>query len=378
MLGFGKDRNSRKVEVTISNRTVIKLLVMVALWLVFLMALRQASHALVLLFTSFFLALALNAPVRWLANRIPGKRKGSRVIGTAVSFFLVIALLAAFLTSIVPPLVRQTSNFINAAPQLLDQTRDKDSTIGKWVDKLHLQKQIDDFSNQLSDRVKNATPAAVTTLGKVGSSLFSVLTILALTFMMLVEGPRWMKLFERFVHPGDRKRVNQIATDMYNVVKGYVNGQVTLAFIAALMLLPALIILHVSYPAALVVVVFVCGLIPMVGHTIGAIIVTLVALFHSPVSAIAILAYYILYQQIENYIIQPRIQANSTNMSPLLVFASVVIGVNFDGLFGGLVAIPVAGCVRILALDYMRNRNIINAREERQLTHKGGAGVESA
>lgn len=378
MLGFGKDRNGRKIEVTISNRTVIKLLVMVALWLVFLMALRQATHALVLLFTAFFLALALNAPVRWLANRIPGKRKGSRVIGTAVSFFLVIGLLVGFLTSIVPPLVRQTSNFINAAPQLLEETRDKDSTIGKWVDKLHLQKQIDDFSGQLSDRVKNATPAAVSTLGKVGSSLFSVLTILALTFMMLVEGPRWMKLFERFVHPGDRKRVNQIVSDMYNVVKGYVNGQVTLAFIAALMLLPALIVLHVGYPAALVVVVFVCGLIPMVGHTIGAIIVTLVALFHSPVSAIAILAYYILYQQIENYIIQPRVQANSTNMSPLLVFASVVIGVNFGGLFGGLVAIPVAGCVRILALDYMRNRHIINAREERQMTQKGDPGVESA
>lgn len=378
MLGFGKDRTGRKIEVTVSNRTVIKLLVMVALWLVFLMALRQASHALVLLFTSFFLALALNAPVRWLASRIPGKRKGSRAIGTAVSFFLVIALLAGFLTSIVPPLVKQTSNFINAAPQLLEETRDKDSTIGKWVDKLHLQKQIDDFSSQLSNRVKNATPAAVSTLGKVGSSLFSVLTILALTFMMLVEGPRWMKLFERFVHPKDRKRVNQIASDMYNVVKGYVNGQVTLAFIAALMLLPALIIFHVSYPAALVVVVFICGLIPMVGHTIGATIVTLVALFHSPVSAIAILAYYILYQQIENYIVQPRIQANSTNMSPLLVFASVVIGVNFGGLFGGLVAIPVAGCVRILVLDYMRNRHIINASEERQMTQKGDPGVESA
>jgi len=378
MLGFGKDRTGRKIEVTISNRTVIKLLAMVALWLVFLMALRQATHALVLLFTSFFLALALNAPVRWLASRIPGKRKGSRAIGTAVSFFLVIALLVGFLTSIVPPLVKQTSNFINAAPQLLEETRDKDSTIGKWVDKLHLQKQIDDFSDQLSDRVKNATPAAVSTLGKVGSSLFSVLTILALTFMMLVEGPRWMKLFERFVHPKDRKRVNQIASDMYNVVKGYVNGQVTLAFIAALMLLPALIIFHVSYPAALVVVVFICGLIPMVGHTIGATIVTLVALFHSPVSAIAILAYYILYQQIENYIVQPRIQANSTNMSPLLVFASVVIGVNFGGLFGGLVAIPVAGCVRILALDYMRNRHIINAHEERQMTQKGDPGVESA
>ncbi|HJP96104.1 MAG TPA: AI-2E family transporter [Candidatus Saccharimonadales bacterium] len=378
MLGFGKDRNGRKIEVTVANRTVIKILMLVALWLLFLVALRQATHSLVLLFTAFFLALALNAPVRWLANRIPGKRRGSRVLGTAISFFLVIALLIGFLTSIVPPLVRQTSNFVSAAPQLLDETRDKNSTLGKWVDKLHLQNQLDDFSDQLSERVKNATPAAVSTLGKVGSSLFSVLTILALTFMMLVEGPRWMKLFERFVHPGDRRRVNQIATDMYNVVKGYVNGQVTLAFIAALMLLPALIVLHVSYPAALVVVVFVCGLIPMVGHTIGAIIVTLVALFHSPFSAIAILAYYILYQQIENYIIQPRIQANSTNMSPLLVFASVVIGVNFGGLFGGLVAIPVAGCVRILVLDYMRNRHIISATEEKRMTKSGDPGVESA
>jgi predicted PurR-regulated permease PerM len=377
MFGFGKDRNGRKIEVTVSNRTVIRVLAMVAFWLVFLIALRQAAHSLLLIFTAFFLALALNAPVRWLADRIPGKRKGSRALGTAISFLLVIALLAGFLTSIVPPMVRQTSSFISAAPQLLEEVHDQNSTLGKWITKLHLQNQIDDFSNQLSERVKNATPAAVSTLGKVGSSLFSVLAILALTFMMLIEGPRWMRLFERFVHPADRQRVNGIASDMYNVVKGYVNGQVTLALIASLMLLPALIVLHVSYPVALVVVVFICGLIPMVGHTIGAIIVTLVALFHSPFSAVAILAYYILYQQIENYIIQPRIQANSTNMSPLLVFASVVIGVNFGGLFGGLVAIPVAGCLRILMLDYMRNKNIINAQEERQMTEHGSVELKN-
>jgi predicted PurR-regulated permease PerM len=115
----------------------------------------------------------------------------------------------------------------------------------------------------------------------------------------------------------------------------------------------------VPYPAALVVVVFICGLIPMVGHTIGAIIVTLVALFQSPLAAVLILAYYILYQQIENYIIQPRIQANTTNMSPLLVFSAVIVGVSFGGLLGGLVAIPVAGCIRIALLDYLRTKKII-------------------
>jgi predicted PurR-regulated permease PerM len=106
----------------------------------------------------------------------------------------------------------------------------------------------------------------------------------------------------------------------------------------------------------------------MVGHTIGAIIVSIVALFHSVGSAVGIFIYYLLYQQIENYLIQPRIQANTTNMSPLLVFASVVVGVSFGGLFGGLVAIPVAGCLRIALLEYLRSRKIINTPEFEKAT----------
>jgi predicted PurR-regulated permease PerM len=156
---------------------------------------------------------------------------------------------------------------------------------------------------------------------------------------------------------------DRLSVDMYRVIKGYVNGQVFLAALASLLILPAILALHISYPAALIVIVFVCGLIPMVGHTIGAIIVTTVALFHSLTSAIIILAYYILYQQIENYLIQPKIQANSTNMSPLLVFMSVVIGVTFGGIFGGLLAIPVAGCLRIALLEYLRTKQLIDQKE---------------
>jgi predicted PurR-regulated permease PerM len=147
---------------------------------------------------------------------------------------------------------------------------------------------------------------------------------------------------------------------MYRVVRGFINGQVLLAALASLLIVPMLFILHISYPIALMVVVFICGLIPMVGHTIGAIIVTAVALFTSPLTALIILAYYILYQQIENYLIQPRIQANSTDMSPLLIFMSVIIGVSFGGLFGGLFAIPVAGCIRIFVLDFLSRRGYIN------------------
>jgi predicted PurR-regulated permease PerM len=368
MFGFHSSKNSHKVEVTVSNRTVVRVLLLTLLSFIGLLAVKQAAHALVLIFTAFFLALALNAPVRWLSNRIPGKRKGSRVVGTALAYVVIIGVLAAFLASIVPPLVRQTNAFISVVPHLIEEVRGQDGPVGEIVRKYHLQKQVDNLSDQLSDRLKNASGYAFDTAKGVGSSIFSVLTILVLTYMMLIEGPRWLKLFERFMPREHHPRIEALAADMYRVVKGYVNGQVTLAAIAALMLLPALLILHVGYPAALIVVVFICGLIPMVGHTIGAIIVTTVALFHSFPSALIILGYYILYQQIENYIIQPRIQANSTNMSPLLVFASVIIGVNFGGLFGGLVAIPVAGCVRILVLDYMRNKHLIDAEEDKELT----------
>jgi predicted PurR-regulated permease PerM len=106
----------------------------------------------------------------------------------------------------------------------------------------------------------------------------------------------------------------------------------------------------------------------MVGHTIGAIIVTTVALFESTTAAIIILTYYILYQQIENYLVQPRIQANSTNMSPLLIFMAVVIGVSFGGIFAGLFAIPLAGCIRIVALEYLRSQNLISTEEFTEVT----------
>lgn len=352
-------RTDQRLELTISSKTVIKVLAIVLLWLLFLAALRKATYALVLIFTAFFLTLALNAPVHWIAEHLPGKRKGSRKIGTAISFLIVIAFLAGFLASLVPPLVKQTNSFIKAAPTIVEDVRDENSSLGNFVRRYNLENQVEKFSSQLSDRLQNVGSGAVTGVTKVSSSIFSILTILVLTFMMLIEGPRWLSLGRRMLPKAKRAHADALLNDMYRVVKGFVNGQVLLAAIAAVMILVPLLILGVGYPVALMVIVFVCGLIPMVGHTIGAVIVSIVALFTSPIAALIILIYYFLYQQIENYVIQPRVQSNSTNMSPLVVFASVIVGVSFGGILGGLVAIPVAGSLRILLIDYLHRRNLI-------------------
>lgn len=355
------NQTHHKTELVISTQTFVKVIMLIVGTVLLLGVLRLTANALLILFIAFFLALALNAPVSWLARHFPGKAKGSRVWATSVAFLVVILLLGGFIASLVPPLVRQTQNLIDAAPGLVQDARNEKGALGEFVSRYNLEDEVEDLSAQLSDRVKGGAGAAFSTVQSVGTSFFTLLTVLVLTFMMLVEGPRRIRFLYELV-PEDRKVVaKRTALSMYRVVKGYVNGQVLLAAMAAILITPVFFIMDVSYPIGLMVIVFICGLIPMVGHTIGAVIASVVALFTSPTAAIVVLAYYILYQQLENYLIQPKVQSNSTDMSPLLVFGSVIVGVSFSGLLGGLLAIPIAGCIRIAVLEYLRSRNLINA-----------------
>ncbi len=353
------DNQKNKVEFTVSINTIIKITLIVLLVLIIINFFHKVAHALFLIFSAFFLALALNSPVHWISSKIPGKRKGSRAIATSISYLLVIIILGSFLSYITPPLVKQTQNLISSAPTFINDIHNSKSPVGSFIRRYNLEKQVTQFSTQLENRLQNSTDTAFSTVSHVSSSLFSMVTILVLTFMMLVESPKWLKFFSRFIPGRNKLKLNAISKEMYDVIRGFVNGQVLLSLIASLLILPALLVLHIGYPAALIFIVFICGLIPMVGHTIGAIIVTSVALFHSLTSGIAILVYYILYQQIENYLIQPKIQANTTNLTPLMVLVSLVIGVSFGGLLGGLVAIPIAGCLKILVLDVLKERKFL-------------------
>lgn len=357
-----KSSELSELEVTISNRTILRIIVSAILAILFFAAVRHSLHTLTLIGVALFLSLALNGPVHALSQHLPGKFRGNRSLATGVSIAVVLLILGAFLWLIVPTLVKQTSHFVHEAPNVVSQLHDQNSGLGRFIREHKLEGQVKKISQQISSRTNDISGTAFTTITHIGSSLFATLTVIVLTIMMIAEGPRWRRIIEQMVPRRHSARTQRLAHDMNKVIKGYVNGQVLLAFIASLLIFPMLLILHISNPLALVVVIFVCGLIPMVGHTIGAVIVTTVALFHSFTAAIVILAYYILYQQIENYIVQPRIQANATNMSALLVFIALILGANFGGLLGALVAIPIAGCIRVLVLDYLEDRDILSRK----------------
>ncbi len=355
------------VELAIPTGTYVKVAILILATLGIVWGVRKVSHAILLIVVSFFLSLALNGPVNRIARHMPGKLRGNRALGTALSYLLVVVLFGLLVAYIGPPLAKQTGNFIKAAPNIVSEFKNQSGAVGKFIRHYHLQNQVGTFSRQLSDRLHNIGGAALSTLDTIAKSIFSLLTVLVLTFMMLSEGPKWLALSRGMIPSKHHRTADRLARDMYRVIRGFVNGQVLLAAIAACLISPALFILHLSYPIALIVVIFICGLIPLVGHPLGAVIVASVGLFHSTSAGIIILVYYILYQQFETYIIQPKVQANSTNMSPLLVFGSLIVGLNFGGLAGGLLAIPVAGCLRIIVLEFLRGNGLIS---EKQLDNK--------
>jgi predicted PurR-regulated permease PerM len=358
-----RESDGSVVELTVSSRTIVRIVLIILAMAVIAWGVIAANHAIFLIFISFFLALALNAPVHYISKHLPGKLRGSRSLATTISYLIVIIIISSFVAYIAPPLIHQTESFIKSSPKIIDEFKNQSGAVGSFIRHYHLQNTVKTISSQLSSRVNNISGKALPALIDIGKSIFSLLAIIVMTFMMLVEGPRWVNAFKRIIPQKHNELSSRLAFDMYRVIRGYVNGQVLLAGIAAVFIAPALFMLHVSYPIALIVVVFICGLIPMVGHTIGAVIITIVALFHSITSGAIILVYYILYIQLENYLIQPKLQSNTTRMSPLLVFSSLIIGLDFGGLLGGLIAIPVAGCLRVAILEFLRTKNAISTPE---------------
>jgi predicted PurR-regulated permease PerM len=355
-----KDKET-EVWLNVSVRTVVRTILIIVVAYILFIAARKSAHALVLIFTAFFLALALNAPVHQLSKLYPGKKRDSRTLGTFLAFLIVVVVLGGFIALVTPTLVRNTHSFINDIPHLIQEARDKHSAINRLVTKYNLQGQENAISNQITSRLHNLAGGAVASITQLAKSLVSVLIILVLTFMMLVEGPHWVTTVHNIVPTERRKRLKSLTDDMYKVIRGYVNGQVLLAALAAVLIMPPVLVFHLANPLALMVIIFLAALVPLIGHWIGATIISLVALSHSPWAALFILAYYVLYINIENYIIQPKLQANTTNLSPLLVFLAVVIGVSFGGLLGGLVAIPTMGCIRVLVVDYLHTRGEIKS-----------------
>jgi predicted PurR-regulated permease PerM len=351
---------NNQMNVNLSNKTIIRIILLVSGAILLYKFAVAARHPLTLIFVAFFLALALNPVVSWIASR---SKNRSRALATAVAYFSVIAVLVGFFLLVIPSLVQQTRDFINDVPNLVKDFQNQEGGLAELARKYKINEQLNRAASDFaSDFGGSAAEPIINTGKRIGSTFISIIAVLVLTFMMLVEGPQW---FKRAIASVPERRL-RIARRMYGMVTGFVNGQVILALMAGSSSLIALIIsssiIDVSINAvALAAIVALFALIPMIGNIISALLVVFITLLSSPALALIMLIFFIVYQQIENVTLQPIIQSRKNELSPLIVFIAALTGVSLGGILGALAAIPIAGCVKILLEEYYATRQPKNS-----------------
>lgn len=350
-----------KVKIDIDTKVFIRFVVVVFGFSLALLAIYKTRSALALLGVSLFLALALNPPVSRLSKQLPSN---SRVGATAIAYLVVLLLLGGFMVLIAPPVIEQSAKFADTVPDLIDEANSQRYIFDDFIQRYGLEdavnSAVENAKNQASSVAANLGNTLVGGVGTILGGLANLVFVLVLTFLMLIEGPAWMRRMWGLYDNQERlERHQSLVKRMYRVVSGFVNGQLAVAGIAAvstlivLLTMSATLDLPANLAVPLSVIIFITGMIPMIGATIGAALVGLVLLFNSPMAALIFIIYFVVYQQIENNFISPTIQSKNVELSALTILAAILIGITLGGLLGGIVAIPVAGCVRVLLLDQL-------------------------
>ena len=350
-------------SVRVVVRTVLVVVtVVLTIWLLF-----QLRRPLGWIVVAAFLAVALSGPVNLLSRYM---RRGFAI---ALTYFGVLLVPIAIGLIFIPPVVRESSNLVDKAPQYATDTRrflEKNKTFRKLQDDYQIGTKLQNEANKLPEKI----PTAAKTLGNIGigivSSAFAAINILFLSIFMVAGGRRWVEGFLK-LHPPDRAmRLERTFARIADAIGSYVGGALVQATIAGVTTFVMLTILGVPFAGPLAVLTGLFDLVPLVGATIAALVVGFVTVFSDfPTDTIIWTIYAIAYQQFENNVIQPRIQARAVDVEPFVVLVSVLFGSTLFGIAGALLAIPVAASIQIIVRELWAYR---------QETRRLAAAVPSA
>ena len=365
-----------KVRIEIDTKTFVRFwLVVIGFGLAGLM-IYASREALMIIGTALFLALALNYPVKKIAGWLPGK---SRLGGTALAFTSLIVFLIAMVWFVVPPIVQQSAKFAATIPALVDQANEQWHGVGRFIDENGLREQVDTAAENVKQQAAGIATKVGTNIlssfGSLASFIASLFLVIVLAFLMLLEGPEWMRrIWGLYNDQAKMKHHRRLADKVYNVVTGYINGQLTVSGIGSLV--AGLFVFGMSFfvteidanlAMPTILLTFVLSLVPMFGATLAGGLVTLLLALNSITAAIVYLVFFIIYQQIENNFISPAIQAKKVELSALAVLVAVTVGLYVSGLVGAVVAIPVAGTIKVFLEDYLERAKQERVEQEKPL-----------
>jgi predicted PurR-regulated permease PerM len=335
------------------TRTVLRILLIALCVAITLEVVWIARHVLAWVVIALFLALALNPLVSWIQRR-SGLARGPAI---AIAYLIVLVVIVAVGATFLPKLIDEVNGFVAALPNYVEDLTHGRGRLGFLETKYHLVEKVrEQVQKGGATRVLGLSGAALSVTKSIVTMVVATLTIIFLTFFMLLEGGGWMERIYGLFPVGSQARVRRIGDDIYKTVGGYVTGNIVISLIAGASATVVLLIMGVPYAVALGLLVAILDLIPLAGATVAGIVISLVAFLHTIPAGIVVVIFVVVYQQIENHFLQPVIYGRTVQLSALAVLVSVLVGAELAGILGALAAIPVAGSLQVLIRDQLAYR----------------------
>ena len=344
--------------VTIRPRTIFLVLgIAVFVGLVLVLG-YLAWHVLTWILIAMLLAAALNPAVEWFEQR-----GMSRLWAASLVFFLALLVLTAIGFLVIPPLVSQVTDFINAVPDYIDDLTAGRGPLGFLQDEYQIVDRIREaIEKQGPGGVLGLSQPVLDVVRSVVMAVAGTITIIFLTFFMLLEGPRTLGGLLDLLPDQSRPRYERVGRDIYKTISGYVTGNLLISVVAGTLATIVLFAVGSQFAIALGLLVAILDLVPLAGATLAAIIVSTVVLIETNwVRCLVVIIFFIAYQQFENQILQPLVYGRTVQLSPLTVLCAVLVGAQLAGILGALLAIPVAGSLLAIGRELLQYREELAA-----------------
>ncbi|MEU9742638.1 AI-2E family transporter [Micromonospora chersina] len=296
-----------------------------------------------------FFAVALNP----LVDRVQRQLVRRRAAATLVVFVVSFVALAALGVLIVVPLVDELARFADRAPDLLREARAGRGPVGELLERFHLRQYAEAHADQLQHYGGELGRSTVGLVRGTVQGVAGALTVVVLAYLMVVQGPR-ITAGTLALAGGDRaERLRRVGQESARTITGYLTGNLLISLICGLATFVVLALSGVPFAAVIALLVAIADLIPLVGATLGAVVAGGAGFLHSPTAGVVVLVFFVVYQQVENHLLQPVIMSRAVHLNPLTVLVSVLLAAEVGGLLGALLAIPVAGIAQILLREFV-------------------------
>ncbi|HVM19381.1 MAG TPA: AI-2E family transporter [Egibacteraceae bacterium] len=324
---------------------------------------RALRDVLIMLLVALFLSFAMEPAVQFLARR--GWKRG---VATATVFFAAALLGIGTVAAMVPLIVDQVSGLVRSVPQSIEELNALLARLPFGIDLTaspELRREVTDIANQLSDRAGQWAMGAAGNVVNIGATAIGVLArllaIAFITFYVVADGPRLRQTLARPMPPERQREMLAIWELAMAKTGGYIYSRLFIGVASAVA--HTVFLLVVGVPFALPLGLWMGAMtafVPLVGVYLGSILLLLVAAVHNPTDALWVLVFVTIYQQVENYLLAPKVQAHTMDLHPAVAFVSVLVGATLLGAVGALLALPAAAITKALLSTYVRRHELIS------------------